>query len=82
LRFICMRFFLQGNYRAPALLVSHAALDSFIEFLDEQLVVERLPQEGERTCLRRPFTQTHRVVGAIYRHRPAMRARRTTAKRA
>ncbi len=82
MRFICIRFFLRGNYRAPALLVFHAALDSFIEYLDEQLVVEQLPQEGERTCLRRPFTHIHLVVGAIYRHRPAMRARRTTAKRA
>jgi BarA-like signal transduction histidine kinase len=38
-------------------------LDGLIEGFDEQLVVERLPQDGECTCLQRPFTHIHLVMG-------------------
>jgi hypothetical protein len=50
------------------LLLSHAEFDPFNECFDEPLLIEGLAQEGHRTGLQRPFTNTCLVVGSDKDH--------------
>jgi hypothetical protein len=56
-------FSVENHGGFPSLLISGAVFEGFIEFIDEQLVIERLAQEGDRTCPQGQFTHTDLVMG-------------------